>query len=120
MPVVSQTALMKAYPQDVYFASQSGMPLSAAVMDRTTMWYQNLPRTLNFFRMTKMYNCYFGLPGDFDPFDVTQVGNVGTQGRLASIRVSHLGSIGRTMVRMTTESPPEFEPTSVNSDVEFR
>jgi hypothetical protein len=118
MAEIHQTALMKAYPQDKYFASLSGMPLAAAVMDRATMWYQQLPRTLNFFRMTKMYNCYFGLPGDFDPFDVTQVGNVGTQGRLASIRVSHLGSIGRTMVRMTTENPPEFEPTSVNSDTD--
>jgi hypothetical protein len=70
-----------------------------------------------FSRWTKMYNSYYGLPGDFDPFDVTQVGQAGNQGRIATIRVPHLASIGKTMVRMTTENPPEFEPHPINSDV---
>lgn len=107
----------QSYPQDVYWASLQGRELASAVMERVDKFYNELPNTLVYQRYTKMYNNYNGLPGDFDPFDVTQLGQVGAQGALTSVRVPHLASIGEAMVRITTQVLPTWEPHPINSDV---
>lgn len=106
------------YSQDQYWASLTGKELSGAVMDRVDKFYNELPNTIMYQRQSKMYNLYNGLPGDYDPFDVSQIGQVGAQGALSSVRVPHLASIGETMIRITSQVQPEWEPHAVNSDVE--
>lgn len=107
-----------SYSQDQYWASLSGLELSGAVMDRVDKFYNELPNTIMYQRQSKMYNLYNGLPGDYDPFDVSQLGQVGAQGALTSVRVPHLASIGEAMIRITSQVQPEWEPHAVNSDVE--
>ena len=103
-------------PNDIYWANESGLDLASEVFDRVRHFYTTLPGTLAFKRWSKGWAAYSGLPSLASPFDVSEVGYSGQEGELVNVRTDDIGSLGRHMVQMVTQSRPALDPVATNSD----
>jgi hypothetical protein len=103
-------------PQDVYWANESGLELAKMVFERVRHFYQTLPGTLAYKRWAKGWAAYCGLPSESNPFDVSELGFSGQEGELVNVRTDDIGSLGRHMVQMVTQSRPALDPVATNSD----
>jgi hypothetical protein len=101
---------------DVYFATLEGEELAEALWDRVSAFYNLLPKTRTYARWLAAYQTFYGLPHLDDPWDMTVLGVDGTEGELSTLRVNHVGNVGAHLVTMTTQSRPQWQVVTTNSD----
>src|SRR6266850_995244 len=103
-------------PSEVYWASLSGLDLAKEAFARVRRYYTDLPSTTMYRRWTKSYRTYYGLAGEEDPFDISKAMMTGDRGQLTSIKLNHVGSLGRRAVALVSQTVPDWDIVPEQSD----
>lgn len=103
-------------PTDVYWASKNGLDLSREAFSRVRRYYVDLPQTIMYRRWTKAYRTYYGLAGEEDPFDIYKAMQTGDKGQLTSVKLNHVGSLGRRSVALVSQTVPDWDIVPAQSD----
>jgi hypothetical protein len=91
-----------------YWASE-GLDLAREAYSRVRRYYNDLPTTVMFKRWSKAYRNYYGLAGEEDPFDISRAMQTGDKGQLTSIKLNHIGSLGRRAVALVSQTVPDWD-----------
>jgi hypothetical protein len=101
-----------------YWASEQGLDLAREAYSRVRRYYNDLPTTVPFKRWSKAYRNYYGLAGEEDPFDISRAMQTGDKGQLTSIKLNHIGSLGRRAVALVSQTVPDWDIIPEQSDSE--
>lgn len=100
----------------IYWAAEQELGLATEAYARVRRYYTDLPTTVMFKRWSKAYRNYYGLAGEEDPFDISRAMQTGDKGQLTSIKLNHIGSLGRRAVALVSQTVPDWDIIPEQSD----